>query len=466
MAKRIAIATIGTQGDVQPYLALAVALQKRGYSVVLGAPDDFEELITRYGVEFHSLGGSMQQFLTQTRFEAAMSQSLLINAPSLLRQGQMIVDTAARLAWEMAQGAEAIIANMNTSFAIDIAEALKIPVIMSALQPLNTTSEFPLCMYYGPTFGPALNRLTYTTMTVQQIYYNLPRNRLRRELMGLDSRKRGGFFKDTAGVPLPTLYAYSPLLSPRPRDWPKSALVTGFWTLEDRTDWEPSEAFKRFLAAGEAPIYVGFGSMPFGATRNTQILKEAVRLWGGRVVVARGWGGINPADLPPDIFPIEKAPHDKLFKYVRAVVHHGGAGTTAAGLRLGRPTFIVPQTVDQPYWGRRVYELGCGPKPVRLRRLTAEILAASLADLADNGSYGLAAEALAAGLVREDGTERAIKVIERVMNNFVPGARRRTRRLSVRASRVVERVLPSAAVAASRNRARTRRRPRVEDPAE
>src|ERR1700742_2652521 len=123
---------------------------------------------------------------------------------------------------------------MNPSFGIDIAEALKIPAIMSALQPLNTTSEFPLCMYYGPTFGPALNRLTYTTMTVQQIYYNLPRNRLRRELMGLDSRKRGGFFKDTSGVALPTLYAYSSLLSQRPRDWAKSAIVTGFWTLEDK----------------------------------------------------------------------------------------------------------------------------------------------------------------------------------------------------------------------------------------
>jgi UDP:flavonoid glycosyltransferase YjiC (YdhE family) len=427
MAKRIAIATIGTQGDVQPYVALAVRLQQHGYSVVLGAPNDFEALVTGYGVEFRSLGGSIQQFLTQTRFENAMSQSLLINGPALLRQGQTIVDTAARLAWQMAQGADAIIGNMNTSFIIDIAEALKIPAIMSALQPLNTTSEFPLCMYYGPTFGPALNRLSYTTMTVQQIYYNLPRNRLRRELMGLDSRKRGGFFKDTQGLALPTLYAYSQLLSPRPRDWPKSAIVTGFWRLEDNSGWEPSPEFLNFLSEGEAPVYIGFGSMPFGAERNTQILKEAVRLWGGRAVVARGWGGINPDDLPPGIFAIEKAPHDKLFKYVRAVVHHGGAGTTAAGLYAGKPTFIVPQTVDQPYWGRRVYELGCGPKPVRLRRLTPEILAGALSELTGKPAYRLAAEAIAAGLAKEDGAERAIRVIERVMNNFVPGPRRRRR---------------------------------------
>ena len=427
LAKRIAIATIGTQGDVQPYVALAVRLQQHGYSVVLGAPNDFEALVTGYGIEFRSLGASIQQFLTQTRFENAMSQSLLINGPALLRQGQTIVDTAARLAWQMAQGADAIIGNMNTSFIIDIAEALKIPAIMSALQPLNTTSEFPLCMYYGPTFGPALNRLSYTTMTVQQIYYNLPRNRLRRELMGLDSRKRGGFFKDTQGLPLPTLYAYSQLLSPRPRDWPRSAIVTGFWRVEDNTGWQPSPEFRQFLSEGEAPVYIGFGSMPFGAERNTQILREAVRLWGGRVVVARGWGGINPANLPPGVFAIEKAPHDKLFKYVRAVVHHGGAGTTAAGLYAGKPTFIVPQTVDQPYWGRRVYELGCGPKPVRLRRLTPEILAGALRELTTSQAYRLSAEAIAEGLAREDGTERAIRVIERVMNNFVPGPRRRRR---------------------------------------
>jgi len=420
MVKRIALATIGTQGDVQPYLALAVALQQRGYSVVLGAPDDFKDMIEGYGIEFHSLGGSIQQFLTQTRFENAMSQSMLINGPALLRQGQQIVDTAARLSWRMAQGADAIIINMNTSFGIDIAEALRIPAIMAALQPLNTTSEFPLCIYYGPDFGKTFNRLSYTAMTVQQIYYNLPRNKLRRELMGLESRKRGGFFRNTDGRQLTTLYAYSAHVSPRPRDWPKSAIVTGYWQLQDNTNWQPTEAFRRFLESGEAPIYIGFGSMPFGAQRNTEILKEAVKAWGGRAVVARGWGGINPADLPESIFAIEKAPHDKLFQHVAAVVHHGGAGTTSAGLHAGRPTFVVPQTVDQPYWGRRVYELGCGPKPVRLRKLTPEILAGALQDLATNPAYKANARALSAELNAEDGTDRAIKVIERVMANYVP----------------------------------------------
>jgi len=420
--KRIALVTIGTQGDVQPYLALAIALKERGYSVILGASEEFKDMVEGYGVEFHTLGPSIQAFLLQQRFENAMSQSMLINGPSLLRQGQQIVDTAARHAWNMCQGADMLILNMNTSFGIDIAEALQIPAIMVGLQPLNSTSEFPLCIYYdyGADFGPAFNKLSYTAMTVQQIYYNLPRNKLRRELMGLDARKKGGFFRNTDGTSLTTLYAYSPVVSPRPRDWPKSAIVAGYWQLKDRSDWQPSEEFQKFLSEGDAPVYIGFGSMPFGAERNTKILKEAVAMWGGRAVVARGWGGINPQDLPDTIFAIEKAPHDKLFKYVSAVVHHGGAGTTSAGLHLGRPTFVVPQTVDQPYWGRRVYELGCGPKPVRLRKLTSEILAGALADLSTNETYRRNAADVAEQLHAEGGTDKAIAVIERVMANYVP----------------------------------------------
>ncbi|GGA51308.1 glycosyltransferase [Pelagibacterium lentulum] len=424
MSKRIAIATIGTQGDVQPYVALARALKARGYSVVVGAPDDFEDMVTSHDLEFASLGSRIQEFLTQTRFEKAMSENMLVNMPSLLRQGQQLVDTAARLSWDMAQGADAIIVNMNTSFGIDIAEALDIPSIMSALQPLNSTSEFPLCAYYGPSFGRAFNRVTYTAMTVQQIYYNLPRNKLRRELMGLEPRKKGGFFKDTDGTNLTTLYAYSAHVSPRPRDWPKNAIVSGYWMLPDNTGWQPDAAFKAFLAQGDAPIYIGFGSMPFGAERNTEILKEAMRLWGGRAVVARGWGGINPDDLPPSIFAIQKAPHDQLFKHVKGVVHHGGAGTTAAGLHLGLPTFIVPQAVDQPFWGRRIYELGCGPKPVRLRKLTPELLAEALRALDTNAGYARNAQILGEKLRAEDGTANAIKVIERVMANYQTGRHR------------------------------------------
>lgn len=416
--KRAVFATIGTRGDVQPYLALAVAMQRQGYSVVFGATEEFEPLIASYGVEFHSLGPSIADFLHQSRFEKAMRQSMLINGPALLREGQRILDIAARRAWVMAQGADIILLNMNVSFGIDIAEALDIPIIMMALQPLTTTSEFPFCAYDGPDFGKAFNQMTHAVTVVQQAYYDLPRNKLRRELMGLERRKKGGFFKDTKGRHLATLYAYSEKVSPRPRDWPKSAIVTGYWQLPDNTGWEPSPSLRAFLEAGPAPVYIGFGSMPFGAERNTAILREAMGLWGGRALVARGWGGINPIDLPDTVFAFDQAPHDKLFRHVAAVIHHGGAGTTSAGLHAGKPTFVVPQTVDQPYWGKRVHALGCGPEPVRLRRLTPETLAESLRDLTGNPDYADNARRLAGELAGEDGTGVAIRHIEQVMATY------------------------------------------------
>ncbi len=243
--------------------------------------------------------------------------------------------------------------------------------------------------------------------------------------MGLGPRKNGGFFKDTDGTPLWTLNAYSETISPRPRDWPKTSIVTGYWMLPDNSGWQPSEEFKTFLDEGPLPIYVGFGSMPWGADRNTDILREALTMWDGRVVVGRGWGGIKPDDLPSDrVYVIDRAPHDQLFKYVKAVVHHGGAGTTASGLILGKPTFIVPQMVDQPYWGGRVHELGCGPKPVRRRKLTAEALADALSQLDSNPGFARNAEKIGAQLRAEDGTGKAIKVIERVMANYHPRSAR------------------------------------------
>lgn len=417
MNKRIAISTIGTRGDVQPYLALAIALKKRGYSVVMGAPSDFEEEAKSVGIEFHSLGANIRSFLKQSIFEHA-SDNFLVSMPALLQQGQKIVEQAARRSWEMAQGSDAIILNINTSFAIDIAEALDIPAIATALQPLNSTGEFPICTFDLPDMGRALNWLSHAATSVQQAYYDFPRDRLRRELMGLKPRKSGGFFKDNEGKNLVTLYAYSALVSPRPRDWPKTAIVTGYWNLSDQTDWQPSPEFEQFLSEGEAPIYVGFGSMPFGARRNTQILKQAVEGWGGRIVVASGWGGIRAENLPRNVFAISKAPHDKLFERVKAVVHHGGAGTTAAGLYAGKPTFVVPQAIDQPYWGKRVYELGCGPEPVALKKLTPEVLAGALHALDTHAPYHTRARELADRLGEEDGPGRAIKHIERVMSNF------------------------------------------------
>ncbi len=418
MNKRIAISTIGTLGDVLPYIALSVELKKHGFDVVLGASVDFEEIITSYNIEFFNLAYSIKSFLTQPIFEKVMGKNMLTNLPAILAQGQDIVELAGRKSWEMSQGADAIIVNINTSFGIDIAEARNIPVIMSALQPLNDTGEYPFFVVPGTDLGDMLNRLTYTMTNVLQAYYDFPRNRLRKQLMGLKSRKKGGLFKDSEGNNLPTIYAYSEHVSPRPHDWPDSAKITGFWRLKDQTNWQPSKEFMNFLQAGDKPLYIGFGSMPFGTKKNTQILVKAVQMWGGRAVISKGWGGIDISNLPPEIYAIEQAPHDKLFPYMAGAVHHGGAGTTSAGLHAALPTFILPQTYDQPFWGYRVYELGCGPKPISLHKITPKILSNALRDLQDNQNYKDNVTKLAKKLNKENGTLSAVKYIKEIIKTY------------------------------------------------
>lgn len=416
---RIAIATIGTQGDVQPFLALALALTRRGHQVVLGAPSDFEGFVTGHGIEFANLGTSIQSLLATPAFDKAMHGfGLVTQSGTLFRQMQAILREATEAGWRMAQGADAMIININTSFGLDIAEALGIPVFMGAPQPLHPTNEFPMVAWPLWPLPRPLNRLSHALMHGPQVFYNLPRNRLRRELMGLGARQSGRFLRRTDGSALPTLYCYSELVCPRPADWPDSAIVTGYWRLEDRSEWRPSAEFRAFLDAGEPPVYIGFGSMPFGAERNTRLIVETVRLWGGRAVVARGWGGLKPADLPANVFSIDKAPHDRLFPLMKAVVHHGGAGTTAAALYAGRPGFVVPQTVDQPFWGRRVHALGCGPAPVPIHRITPARLAQAISELVSTPAYAHAAETLAVGLRAEDGPARAITEIETELERF------------------------------------------------
>ena len=143
MGKRIAIAAIGTMGDVQPFVALSLALRKRGHSVILCTTGDFEEFVTLHGIEFHNLGADVQAFIRQSQFDNAMSKSMLLYAPRLLRDGQRILKEACRQLWAAAQGADAIVFHQTTNFAIDIAEALDVPAIMTAFQPINPTGEFP-----------------------------------------------------------------------------------------------------------------------------------------------------------------------------------------------------------------------------------------------------------------------------------------------------------------------------------
>ncbi len=189
--------------------------------------------------------------------------------------------------------------------------------------------------------------------------------------------------------------------------------VTGYWFLEHPGGWKPPRELVDFLESGSPPVYVGFGSMnKTDPEELTDIVLRALERTGRRGVLVTGWGGISNSALPDTVFAVDEVPHDWLFKRVEAAVHHGGAGTTAASLRAGIPTIVVPFFADQPFWGRRVAELGVGPEPIPRRSLTVGRLTNAIQRATADGDMKSKAAALGQRIRAENGTERAAEAFD------------------------------------------------------
>jgi UDP:flavonoid glycosyltransferase YjiC (YdhE family) len=242
-----------------------------------------------------------------------------------------------------------------------------------------------------------------------------PTNRLRRGL-GLRLHTAASYAAQQRSVPV--VYGYSPLVAPAPPDWPAWATVTGYWFLDTDPGWQPPADLARFLEAGPPPVYIGFGSMSNRAPEKTlSLILEAAQAAEQRTIIGAGWGKLGGGGLPESVLVSGSVPHAWLFPRVAGVVHHGGAGTTAAGLRTGRPSFIIPHMSDQPYWGRRVHELGVGVRPVPRHQLTAGKLAEGLRQLVGDTALEARAAALGQKIRAERGVERAVEAIEAVIRH-------------------------------------------------
>jgi UDP:flavonoid glycosyltransferase YjiC (YdhE family) len=218
------------------------------------------------------------------------------------------------------------------------------------------------------------------------------------------------------GRAVPLLYGYSPTVVPKPSDWDEHAHVTGYWFLDHAPDWQPPAGLVDFLESGSPPVYVGFGSLVSGgAEKASRVVLDALRQSGQRGVLATGWGGLGPSDLPGEVYATESVPHDWLFPRMAAVAHHGGAGTTGAGLRAGVPSIILPFSKDQPFWARRVEALGAGPAPIPRKRLTAGRLAQAMHVAVTDESIRERSAALGEAIRGENGVGNAVRVVNQAI---------------------------------------------------
>jgi sterol 3beta-glucosyltransferase len=409
MDTKICILTFGTRGDVQPYLALGLGLKAAGYAITIATLAEFKALVLDYGLQHDTLRGDFLKAAQAAEGKSALEGRA--NPLKLLQQYVAMARDTLMDEWASAQKADVLVYNLAALGGYHLAEKLDVPAFASFPAPLYTpTRAFPSPFLPFRNLGP-FNKLSHRLFAaIGPTMYRRPIREWRRDVLGLPSAKG----EDTlGGKPVTKLYAYSPTVVPPPADWDESSIVTGYWFLDAPASWRPEQALVQFLQDGPPPVYVGFGSMFMnGGARKTEIVLEALRLAGQRAVLATGWGGLTAENAPAGVFVLDAVPHDWLFPRVAAVVHHGGAGTTGAALRAGKPSVICPFVGDQPFWGHRVAALGAGPPPIPQRKMTAERLASAIRKAVTDPDMGQRAVSLGEAVRAEDGVGRAVEVIK------------------------------------------------------
>ncbi len=414
----ITLLTAGTRGDTQPYIALGLALQQKGYKIRLVASETFEALVTSFGLEFYPLPGDISAIAKDPKLRQAMEADnplkVILSFKTMKNYARSLQQGFQQKFYDACRGSDAIVYHPGAAIGYFVAQAMNIPGILVTPFPMTPTKEYPALIFYNsPHFGQTYNLLTHKLFA--QIMWQMSKSPIKqfwREKFGSLPPNFANPFSQQQSADL-TLVACSNYVFPRPQDWTEKVHNTGYWFLDEGDNWSPPDELQQFLQAGTPPVYVGFGSLgnPTKASQTTELVVDAIARLGKRGILATGWGGMSKLNkIPQNIFIIESIPHSWLFPKMSAVVHHGGAGTTAAGLRAGVPSVIIPHSNDQFAWGKRVYELGVGAKPIPRKQLTAAKLSAAIT-FALKEEVKAEAQALGAKIQQEKGLEVAAKLI-------------------------------------------------------
>ncbi|MCF3139958.1 glycosyltransferase [Paenarthrobacter sp. AR 02] len=400
---RVLMVAPGTRGDVVPMAGLGHRLQGVGYEVAIAANPAYAPLVVESGCEFTPLPGNLAELIKHPAPGAKASAG---NVVSFWKKLGEYMDNAATGTLAAAEaGADVILANSVAPYAYDVAEALGIPAIGAHLQPTEPSAAYPpVLMNSARSLGPVGNRIIGERASAGPAPYDGPSARLRREL-GLRKESRAAGERRRRKAHATVLYGISPSVLPRPDDWHPGLVMAGYWWPAENPGWQPAADLVDFLADGPPPVFVGFGS---SADIDPGFILDATRRAGTRAVV-QGVEGY----LGDDAIGVGSVPHEWLFPRMSVVVHHAGAGTTAAGLRAGVPTVAVPVYTDQPLWASKVASLGAGPEPVPYKKLTPERLGEAIREASSTPSYARRAKSVATALATEDGTAPVIEALRR-----------------------------------------------------
>ncbi|RDC58041.1 glycosyltransferase [Pedobacter chinensis] len=406
---RIAILTLGTRGDVQPYAVLGKALKDKGHDVVLSTAKNFQNLVESYELDFVPVDLDFQELVNSKEAGDLMKNPLnaIRSANNLKKMMAPLVQDALRTFFDLSKNSDKVLFHIKTladSFADQFPEKMIIANVVPASQP---TSAFPNPVFSALSLPSFLNKLTFKLTELGLRMWKKPIQEFR-QTVGLPNKFRK--------PDLMSIYGISELVLRKPDDFPRNSFFTGFWSTDSSS--ELGQDLTEFLANGNPPLLITFGSMPFSKKINIPNLVNMISEdLDTRIIVVKGWG-ISDAEISNfnrGIKVIDSAPYDKLFPLVRAVIHHGGIGTIAACLKAGKPFLTCPvlhPLGDQFFWGKIAYDKGVAQYPLPLKKITPDNFLKSVRGLFNNNDLYVNAELFAKHLSMENGINNAIDIIE------------------------------------------------------
>ncbi len=412
---RVVIMTAGSRGDVAPYTGLGAGLTRGGHEVTLATHGLFEPLAAGSGVRFHPTPVDPHAVSHSDRGRGLHASTTGLG--KLLRAASMARSAAEEMTDSLVQaarGADVVLAaGAVAPLGRAIAEGLHLPSLGLFLQPQHPTREFGAPMLGGRSLGTLGNHLGgRAVISAVDRVFTQAMHRLRTR-HGMAVRSPSASRRAHERAHWPVLHGFSERVVPRPGDWRPGLDIAGYWWPHD-TRTLPGEV-EEFLAAGPPPVFVGLGSatVPDPGHLSAEIVR-ALRAAGLRGIVQQGWAGLTAHSGDDDVITVGDVPHALLFPRTAAVVHHAGAGTTAAVLRAGVPTIPVPVQFDGGFWAARLVALGTAPCAVPLRRLTAGTLAPALRRATGEPRHRDRARELARGLAGEDGVAPVLAALDRL----------------------------------------------------
>jgi sterol 3beta-glucosyltransferase len=410
---RVAIAALGSRGDVSPYVVLGRGLRAAGHDVLISTTQRFQELVEDASLRFHRLPGDPADLFHAGRIDVPPCRPLHHLKVIHSAVDALVSQTDPDRLVEAWADRDCIIVTGTSAFAAETAARLGARCVAVVMTPAVATGAFA-----HPVLTPGVALGTYGNLASWLLASRLsqsfkePLKPAARRAWRLPSFPLSSDRRRAAWPPLPLLHAYSPAVVPRPPDWPAHVTVTG-WLLPEPSHEPLPDHVEHFLQDGPPPIYIGFGSMPIPEPEETaHILATAVHRTHQRAIVCAPALTDSPALHDSDtILTAEHLPHERLLHRVSALIHHGGSGTVGAGLRAGKPTLVTPFVFDQFFWGHRIHRLGAGPAPIPFHQLTPDRLAHGLTNLT-SGRHHTPAHRIGQHIHTEDSTTRAVHTLE------------------------------------------------------